>query len=87
MEDCELPNQSVFEAWLEHKRGGASRFRIRLARHLAMSGDAAPENTTIKGDWNGAGMHTSFSTLQTRAEGGASTISSAVVQCQMLMNR
>ncbi|MBW8640185.1 alpha/beta fold hydrolase [Hoeflea sp. WL0058] len=47
MENCELPNQSDFGAWLEHKRGEVSRLRIRLARHLAMSGDAAPENTEV----------------------------------------
>ena len=47
MEDCELPNQSGFGAWLEHKRSETSRLRIRLARHLTMSAHTNPENREL----------------------------------------
>ncbi|MEQ9655238.1 MAG: alpha/beta fold hydrolase [Hyphomonas sp.] len=44
LEDCELPNQSVYTSWLEQQRNDASRMRIRMARRLAVFPGLAPED-------------------------------------------
>ena len=36
------------------------------------------ENKPVKGDWNGAGMHTNFSTISMRQENGMEVINSAI---------
>lgn len=36
LEDCELPNQASYSAWLEGQRADLSRARIRLARRFAL---------------------------------------------------
>lgn len=38
LDDCELPNQPAFAAWLTHQRNEAARLRIKLARRLVQSG-------------------------------------------------
>lgn len=44
MEDCELPNQDDYATWLEQQRNEAVRFRVRLARRLAVHPPLPPEN-------------------------------------------
>lgn len=44
MEDCELPNQPDFAAWLAQQRNEAVRLRIRLARHLSLKEGMSPED-------------------------------------------
>ena len=43
LEDCELPNQPDYTAWLVQQRDEAVRYRVRLARRLADSPALAPE--------------------------------------------
>ncbi len=43
LEDCELPNQPSFALWLEQQRNEAIRFRIKLARRLALSPNLSPQ--------------------------------------------
>jgi len=43
MEDCELPNQPEFATWLEQQRNEQVRFRMRLARRLAVYPPLPPE--------------------------------------------
>ncbi|MBZ6379812.1 MULTISPECIES: alpha/beta hydrolase [Pacificimonas] len=45
MEDCELPNQPTFAAWLEHQRNEVTRLRIKIARRLATCTALPPEDT------------------------------------------
>jgi pimeloyl-ACP methyl ester carboxylesterase/DNA-binding SARP family transcriptional activator len=45
LEDCELPNQPDYTAWLTQQRDEAARFRVRLARRLAEYPDLAPEES------------------------------------------
>lgn len=42
LEDCDLPNQGEYGAWLEHQRQEAARLRIRIARQLACSPALSP---------------------------------------------
>ena len=43
LEDCELPNQTSFAAWLEQHRNEAVRFRLKIARSLATRPGLDPE--------------------------------------------
>jgi pimeloyl-ACP methyl ester carboxylesterase len=43
LSDCELPNQSGFMAWLEYQRSEHRRYRVRVARRLALSRDMSAE--------------------------------------------
>ncbi|MEM5516933.1 alpha/beta fold hydrolase [Henriciella sp. AS95] len=43
LEDCELPNQPGFSAWLSQQRNEVIRLRVRLARRLAVCPDLPPE--------------------------------------------
>jgi pimeloyl-ACP methyl ester carboxylesterase len=45
MEDCELPNQSDYSAWLVQQRSEVMRLRVRIARQLAKAPGMAPEET------------------------------------------
>lgn len=44
MEDCELPNLQNYTAWLEQQRNEAVRFRVRLARRLAVFPELSSED-------------------------------------------
>lgn len=45
LDDCELPNQRDFMAWLQHHRNESVRLRIQLSRRLALSPDLPAEET------------------------------------------
>lgn len=45
LQDCELPNQQHFMAWLQHQRNESMRLRIHLSRRLALSPDLPAEDT------------------------------------------
>ena len=47
LEDCELPSQPAYTAWLEQHRNEAVRLRVRLARRLAIFPELAPDDTEI----------------------------------------
>lgn len=44
IEDCELPNQPDFMAWLQHQRNECVRLRVQLSRRLALSPDVPAED-------------------------------------------
>ncbi len=43
LEDCELPSQPAYSAWLEQHRNEAVRLRVRMARRLTIFPDLAPD--------------------------------------------
>lgn len=43
MEDCELPGQPGFSAWLEQQRNEVMRLRVRMARRLSVYPGLTPE--------------------------------------------
>ncbi len=45
LEDCELPNQPDYTAWLAQQRDEATRFRVRMARRLATFPKLEPEES------------------------------------------
>lgn len=45
MEDCELPNQASFSTWFEQQRNEVVRYRVRMARQLAVNPDLEPEES------------------------------------------
>ena len=50
MEDCELPNQEIFFAWLRKQKDDIVRLRIRLARRLTLSDDIPPDEALLWAD-------------------------------------
>ncbi|WP_373487787.1 alpha/beta fold hydrolase [Blastomonas sp.] len=44
LEDCDLPNQPSFVAWLEQQRNEVTRLRIKVARYLAHAPELTPED-------------------------------------------
>ena len=44
IEDCELPNQPDFMAWLQHQRDESVRLRVQLSKRLALSPDLPAED-------------------------------------------
>lgn len=47
IEDCELPNQPQFMAWLQHLRIESARLRVRLSRRLALSPELSAEDAQV----------------------------------------
>lgn len=54
MEDCDLPNQEIFAAWLQSQRNEIIGIRTGLARRLTQSDEIRPEEALVWADrWRG----------------------------------
>lgn len=50
LDDCELPNQLTFSAWLVRERQNVANMRASFARRMTLCADVAPDDTVLWAD-------------------------------------